>query len=204
MASRISFYEAGADNDVIFHQVNVQTKQLIADASDYRTINASGQVPALRLADGTILTENFSILTFLADAYPAAGIGPTTAPEKYKLAQWLSFVSTELHKQVFTPLLSTVSNDGAKAFARQSAAERFTRLNRHLHNRNYLLEHFSVADAYLVVVLNWAQFVDIDLRLFATVNDYLTRLNARPSVARALAEEMELMAAENARQQTAE
>lgn len=68
----------------------------------------------------------------------------------------------------------------------------------------YLLEHFSVADAYLVVVLNWAQFVDIDLRPFTAVNDYLTRLNARPSVTRALADEMELLATENARQQTAE
>lgn len=195
MASRISLYEAGAEDRANLHQVNLGTKRIVADGSDYLAINPLGQVPALRTDDGRILTENAAILIYLADRFPEAGLGAADGGERYDLARWLGFIGAEMHKQVFTPLLSPAACEGAKDFARASAASRFAVLDGHLCSREHLLDHFSVADAYLTVVLNWAQFVQLDLGPYSAVAAYLERMKARPSVSRALQEELALFQA---------
>ncbi|MGB7224529.1 MAG: glutathione binding-like protein, partial [Bradyrhizobium sp.] len=70
--------------------------------------------------------------------------------------------------------------------------------------RDYLLDHFSVADAYLVTVINWTMATPpVELAKWPTVKTYYERLRARPSVAKALAEEFELYKAEIARHKAA-
>jgi len=188
LAARIALYEAGADVD--FHQVDAPTKTV--DGGDYRAINPKGLVPALRTFDGEVLTENAAVLQYIADCFPRAQLAPAGGAERYRLQQWLSFVGTELHKAVFAPLLGRGSNDGAKAYARQLAVERFDFLDAHLAGRDWLIGGFSVADCYLAAVLNWAPFVRIDLARWPAVAAYRDRLAARPSVARAMAEELAL------------
>jgi len=114
--------------------------------------------------------------------------------------QWLNFVTSELHKLVFSPLLNPAAPQGAKDFAREKAEARFVYLNDRLAGRDYLLDRFTVADAYLVTVLNWAKYAAIDLARWPAVQAYFMRLQERPSVVRALAEERALYAAERARQ----
>lgn len=194
LASRITVYEAGAESDVTLQRVDTKT-QKTADGADYRAINPKGMVPALRTADGDVLTENAAVLPFIADQFPAANLAPASGIERSRLAQWLSFIGSELHKSVFTPLLSPKANDGAKAHAREAAPQRLAYLDDHLAGRDYLLDRFSVADAYLTAVLNWAPFVGIDLKTWPNVAAYYTRVTARPHVARALLEEMGLFKA---------
>lgn len=192
LATRIAVYEAGAEGKVRLNRVDAKTKT-VEGGVDYLTINAKGLVPAVRTADGEVLTENAAVLQYLADAFPEANLAPAAgSAERYRLQQWLSFVGTELHKLVFNPLLSSKSNDGAKAFARELAPERLAYLNDHLTGRDYLLDRFSVADAYLAAVLNWAQFVGIDLAQWPAVAAYRDRLAARPAVAKAMKEEFDL------------
>jgi glutathione S-transferase len=100
---------------------------------------------------------------------------------------------------VFTPLLSHKSNDGAKAFARDQIASRFAYLNAHLDGRDYLLDRFTVADAYLVTVLNWTKPTGIDLTQWPALHAYFRRMHRRESVAKAFAEEMALYQEEQAR-----
>jgi len=197
MATRIAFYEAGVEAK--FNQVDSKTK-LVADGTDYRTINPLGQVPVLRGDDGELLTENPAVLQYVADHYPQSGLAPAAGPERYRLQQWLNFVTSELHKLVFSPLLNPTAPQGAKEFAREKAEPRFAYLNDRLAGRDYLLDHFTVADAYLVTVLNWAKYAGIDLAKWSVVQAYFTRLQNRPSVAKALAEELALYAEERARQ----
>ncbi len=195
LSTRIAVYEAGAEDKVRLNRVDSKTKTL-EDGLDYRTINPKGLVPAVRTDDGEVLTENAAVLQYLADAFPDAGLAPAAgSAERYRLQQWLSFVGTELHKVVFNPLLSPRANDGAKAYAREAAPERLDHLNAHLTGREYLLDRFSVADAYLAAVLNWAAFVGVDLGQWPAVAAYRDRLAARPAVARALKEEFELFQA---------
>lgn len=193
LASRITIYEANAERDVTFHHVDLRTKRLTADQIDYLTINPTGQVPALRLDNGTVITENPAILYYLADRYPNANLGSQSDDERYELLRWLSFVGCEVHKQIFSPLFNPMANDGAKDFARQASAKPFATLERHLENRDTLIDHFSIADIYLGGVLNWAPFVAIDLQNYPAIQRYLARLNERPAFVRATGEELQMV-----------
>ncbi|MFN3521488.1 MAG: glutathione binding-like protein [Phenylobacterium sp.] len=194
LASRITVYEADAADRVSLHRVDTRAKRT-ADGADYLAINPKGQVPALRTDDGEVLTENAAILPYLADQFPGAGLAPASGLERYRLSQWLSFIGSELHKTVFTPLLSPTADEGAKAFARAAAPARLAYLDAHLTGREHLLDRFSVADAYLAAVLNWARFTAVDLGPYPAVAAYVDRLHKRPAVARAMQEEMGLFQA---------
>jgi glutathione S-transferase len=196
MATRISLYEAGAE--ARFVEVDLKAKR-VADGSDFRAVNPMGQVPALRVEDGTVLTENPAVLQYVADRHPQAGLAPAAGIERSRLQQWLNFIATELHKAIYIPLFAPDAPDGAAEFARRQAPPRFARLAAHLDGREYLLDRFTVADAYLTTVLNWSGATRIDLGQWPAVDAYYRRMLKRPSVARAVAEEAALYAAEQAR-----
>lgn len=196
MATRIALYESG--KSARFRQVDLREKR-VETGADFLAINPLGQVPVLRTDAGDLLSENVAILLHVAETAGSADLSPQTAAERARLVQWLSFISTELHKLVFTPLLASDSNDGARAFARIKITPRLHYLNARLAGRDYLLDRFTVADAYLATVLNWCRFTGIDLAQCSAVATYLHRVQRRPNVARALAEEQALYQAEQAR-----
>lgn len=196
MASRIALYEAGAA--ATFRPVDTRAKRL-ADGADFRTVNPLGQVPVLRTDDGALVTENPVVLQVIADRYPESGLAPATGLARAEVQQWLNFVTSELHKLVFQPLLDRASNDGAKDYARAKAEQRLAYLEAHLAGRDFLLDRFTIADCYLVTVLNWAGFVGLDLARWPAVQAYVARLKQRPAVARALAEEFQLYQEQQAR-----
>jgi glutathione S-transferase len=196
MATRIALYEAGAA--ATYHQVDGRTKRL-PDGSDYRAVNPMGQVPALRTDAGELLTENPVVLQYVADRYPEAGLAPRDGLARYRVQSWLNFTTSELHKLVFTLLLDSKSNDAVRDYARTKIEQRFGHLEAHLAGRDVLLDRFTVADAYLVTVLNWTRATAIDLARWPAVAAYFERQLERPSVARAVAEELALYQAEQAR-----
>ncbi len=200
MATRIALYEAGAD--VTFTEVDTRAKRT-QDGADYLAINPLGQVPALRIAGDDVLLENQAILQYVPDQFPARKPPPPPGRERARLQQWLSFVSTELHKAVYIPLLMRDAPEGAKAYAREIAPKRFAALERHLAGREFLLAGFTVADAYLTTVLNWSGASGIDLAQWPAVKAYFERMKRRPSVAKALAEEFALYQQEQARRKAA-
>lgn len=200
MATRIALYEAGAD--VTFISVDTRSKR-VADGSDFYAINPMGQVPVLRTDAGELLTENPAVLQYVADRNPDSGLAPRDGIARYRLQQWLNFITSELHKVVFIPLLDPQSNDGAKEYARNKMGTRLGYVDLHLTGRDWLLDRFTVADAYLVTVLNWAGFTSIDLAPWPTLQAYFHRARERPSVARAMADELALFREEQARRTAA-
>lgn len=188
LASRIVLYESGQEAE--FHRVDTRAGRT-ASGEDYRKINPKGLVPALRTDDGQVLTENAAILPYLADRKPDAGLAPTGFA-RYQLQQWLSFIGSELHKSVFTPLLGATFPAEAKAKAKEEAAGKLAYLNDHLTGRDWLLDGFSVADAYLCAVLNWNQAVKLDFSPYPAIQAYQARLMGRPSVQKAVQEEFAL------------
>ncbi len=204
MSARIVFAEANAHVDLV--EVDPNTKRVLATGEDYRAINPLGYVPALRLDDGTVLTENAAILQDVADAFPGAKLAPPESDRlgRARLRQWLSFISTELHKALMTPLLGRETPAEVKGWTVKKYASRLAYLNDRLAGREFLLESFSVADAYLATLLNWTQATpEIDLAAYPNVKAYLERMRARPSVAAALATEVPLFRAEIARRKAA-
>jgi glutathione S-transferase len=115
MATRIAFYEAGAE--ARFIEVDTKAGRTLA-GDDFLAINPLGQVPVLRTDEGWLLTENAAILQHVAERLPAAGLMPEDEQGRARMREWLSFISTELHKAVFTPLLSAKAPEGGKALVR--------------------------------------------------------------------------------------
>jgi glutathione S-transferase len=204
MSGRIAFAEAGASVNLV--EVDPATKRVLATGEDYRVVNPLGYVPALKLDDGTVLTENAAILQYIADAFPAAGLAPPKSDPvgRARLRQWLSFISSELHKGLMMPLLGRETPAEVKAWTLDKYGSRLAYLNDKLAGRDFLLEKFSVADAYLATVLNWTQATpEIDLGAHPNVKAYLDGMRRRPSVAAALAAEVPLFRAEIARRKAA-
>ena len=198
MATRIALYEAGAEARYL--EVDPKSKKVLQDNSDFRSVNPLGLVPTVSTDDGLVLTENAAILQYVADRFPDSGIGAGAGIERSRLHQWLCFIGTELHKGLFVILLDRKAPAEVHAYVVSKGLSRLDVLNSYLEGREFLLDHFSVADAYLGTVLNWTQATpQIDLTKWPAIADYLNRFRARPSVAKALAEERVLFKAEVAR-----
>jgi glutathione S-transferase len=200
LASRIAVYEAGAT--VRFIGVDTRRK-VVEDGSDYWKVTPMGQVPVLRTDDGAVLSENAAVLQYLAERFPDARLAPEDEIGRARLRQWIGFIGTELHKAVFVPRLDPNAPAAVKAYAGEKAALRLGVLEAHLRQNEHLLGEFSVADAYLTAVLNWAPYADVDLKDWPAVRAYHRRMTARPAVARAIREEFELYQAEQERRRAA-
>jgi glutathione S-transferase len=188
MATRIALYEAGAAANYIARDRNKK----LPDGSDFTTINPLGMVPVLRTDEGELLTENAAILQYVAERYPDAHLGSGSGIARATLQQWLSFIGTELHKAVFLPLLRPDAPAEVKSYAAGLADARLAILEKHLAGRDFLLDHFTVADAYLFTVLNWSMATPVKFERFPAIQAYLARLQQRPSVAKAAGEEIAL------------
>jgi glutathione S-transferase len=200
LASRIALYEAKADAQ--FTEVDPTTKKT-SDGEDFLSIYPLGMVPLIRLDDGSILTENAAILQYIASRYPDAQMAARDDLERAKLQQWLCFIGTELHKALFIPLFEKALNDDAKRHALEKGKSRLAYLNNYLIGREFLLDRFTVADAYLYTVLNWSMATPVDLAPWPAISAYQARMQTRPSIARAFKEELALYKAEQARHQAA-
>jgi glutathione S-transferase len=200
LASRITAYEAGIQLNFI--EVDPATKRTL-DGGNYLEIYPLGLVPALRLEDGSLLTENAAILQYLVASSPSSNLAPTSGLDLARLHQWLCFVGTELHKATFIPLFDRKAPEGTRFHTLAKAKSRLDHLNGHLTGRQFLLDCFTVADAYLCSVLNWTAPTNIDLIPWPAIKAYHDRLLKRPSVSRATAEEWALYEAEVARHRAA-
>ncbi|WP_437585574.1 glutathione binding-like protein [Sorangium sp. So ce1000] len=196
LATRIAFYEAGAEASYV--EVDLKAKRTEGGA-DYRAIHPLGFVPALELEGGEILTENAAILQLVADRFPNAELAPRDPLGRARLQQWLGFIGSELHKAVYMPLMDKTAAAEVKAYALAGAGARLGWVAARLEAREFLLDRFSVADAYLFAVLNWSVVTPIDLKSWPAIAAYHARLHERPSVARAFAEERERYSLEQAR-----
>lgn len=199
LASRMVSYEV--DADLRFIEVDPKTKRTLG-GENYLDIYPLGLVPALRVDDGTLLTENAAILQYLAARFPSANLVPTGDLERARLQQWLCFIGTELHKAMFIPLFDMKAPEGTKPHTLAKSRSRLDFLNGYLSGREFLLDGFSVADAYLCTVLNWTKPTQIDLAPWPAIKEYHRRIAARPGVARAISEEYALYEAELARHRT--
>jgi len=181
MASNIALREAGIQFEIA--KVDKRTKRV--DGVDFVTINPKGYVPALRLDDGRVLSENVVVLQYIADLNPAAKLAPPAGTfERYQLLEWLSFINSELHKS-FSPLFSAEATDETKTYARNYLAKRLSYVEGALGDTGYLMgDQFTVADAYLFTVLGWGAFVGVDIG--SRLKNYVERVRARPHVIEAM------------------
>lgn len=158
-----------------------------ASGEDYYTVNPKGYVPALRLDDGSLLTEGPAIVQYLADQKPASKLAPANGTiERYHQQEWLNFVSTEIHKPMGSMFNPAIKPEQREAAIKQ-LGNRFDYLTQALAGKSWLMgETFTAADAYLFTILNWANFVKVDMSKWPVLTQYVGRVSARPGVQKAL------------------
>jgi len=159
----------------------------LQDGTDYYTINSKGYVPLLELDSGERLSEGPAILQYVADQVPAKNLAPANGTmARYRLQEWLNFISTELHKG-FSPLFNPAMPEEAKALSRDKVKQRLSWVNGQLEGKQYLMgEAFSVPDAYLFTVARWGQYVGVDITDLPNLVAFMARMSARPAVQEAL------------------
>jgi glutathione S-transferase len=184
LSPHIVLRESGLPFDLVL--ASTKTHQL-ADGTDYYTINPKGYVPLLELDNGQRLSEGPAIVQYIADQVPAKKLAPANGSmERYRLQEWLNFITSELHKG-FSPLFNPATPDDYKPLVKERLLGRFKWVNEQLEGKQYLLGNdFSVADAYLFVVSSWGQYVSVDLKPFANLQAFMGRVAARPAVQEAL------------------
>ena len=161
-----------------------------ASGENYLEVNPKGYVPALRLDDGTVLTEVSCLIQYLADLAPAAGLIPAAGTiERYRVLEWVGYLATEVHKG-FGPLWNAKLAPEARAAAVSALSHRLDLVEKTLARQPFLTgERFTVADAYLFAVASWAPWVKLDMAPWPAIRDFVARVAARPKVQEALVAE---------------
>jgi glutathione S-transferase len=187
LSPHIALLEAGLPYDLV--KVDLKAKKL-ENGDDYLKINPKGQVPALALDNGELVTEGPVIVQMIADKASGKNLAPARdSAERYKLLEWLNFITAELHKN-FGPMFSPVLSDDAKAFFKDRVMGKFKYLDGALAGHDYLMgKQFTVADAYLFTMLSWADRMKFDLSAMPNLLAYKARVGARPKVQEALTKE---------------
>ncbi|MDZ7921517.1 glutathione transferase GstA [Rhodoferax sp.] len=184
LSPHIALHEAG----LAYEGILTPTKtHKTPDGTDFYTINPLGYVPFLVLDDGRTLHEGPAIVQYIADLVPEKNLAPANGTfERYKLQEWLTFIGTELHKG-FSPLFAPGTPDEVKTSTKERLMVRLAWVDDELAGKDYLLgDAYSVADAYLFTVTNWARLVGVDISGFTNLGTYRARVGVRPAVVAAM------------------
>jgi glutathione S-transferase len=197
LATRIALYEAGIP--ATFVRVNL-TEKKTADGRDFLAINGRGQVPALKIDDGEVLTENIAVLEYVADIRPEAGLAPQ-GRDRVRLRKWLGLINSELHTAALEPVLSTTNPAPAeaKAYLLERGRKAMEYIDAALAGRDWLTDSYSIADMYLAVVVSWLQSPKMKeakqpilLANYPNIQAHNKRVFSRPAAGKALGEELAL------------
>lgn len=193
LAPHIAFREAGLPFDL--EKIDGATKKT-ASGDDYTAINPKGSVPAVKLDDGQVLTEAAAIQQYIADKSPTKKLAPPAGtPERYRLQEWLNYIASEVHKGIGQLFNKAMPDDYRETVKKGLATRQLPYLEKALSGREYLMDHFTVADGYLFTVLNWTKLHNIDLSAYPNISAFMKRVAARPAVQEAMKAEGLLKAA---------
>ena len=182
LAPHIALREAGLGFEPVKTDIRAKT---LEDGTDYRTINAKGAVPALAIESGDVLTENATILQYIGDQSGGGTLLPIGGIRRYRVLEWLTYISSEVHKG-YGPLWKGGSASEKEA-ARQAVGQKFDYVQEKLGEGPFLTgDEFTVADAYLLVMLSWTQIHGIDLSRWPGLVAFRERVMARPAVREAM------------------
>jgi glutathione S-transferase len=184
LSPHIALLEAGIP--FTLSRVDLKNKRL-ESGEDFNCVNGKGYVSALQLDDGQIITEGPAIVQYIADQKPAAGLVPAAGTiERYKLQEWLNFITSELHKPMGSMFNPTQTADWKEA-VKANLSKRLEWLSQQLDGKQYLMgQKFTIAEGYLFTILGWAKIVGFDLGKWPVIREYIARVGQRPKVLEAM------------------
>lgn len=159
----------------------------------YLSVNPSGQMPALELDNGDIVTEVTAICEYLEDMSPAPSLVGITPEEKAETRMWMRRVDLGICEplasgfryseglQMFKDRMRCLPEaaDGLKAIAQDKIAW----LDKQLEGKDYLAgDRFTLADILLFCFLDFGGMVGQPINPdFKNVTAWHARVKARPS-----------------------
>jgi glutathione S-transferase len=184
LSPHIALREAGLPFELV--KVDLRTKRL-PDGGDFNVVNVKGYVPVLELDDGERLTEGPAVVQYIADQVPSRNLAPRNGTiGRYRLQEWLNFITAELHKG-FSSLFVPTTPEDYKPMVRDRLRQRFAFVEASLGENAFLMgDEFTVADGYLFVMTTWSQGMNIDMQGFQHLQSFADRVAARPAVKAAL------------------
>lgn len=187
MSVHIVLEEAGFSYDL--ERVDLQTK-LTETGKNFNNINEQGAVPLLVLDNGEILTEGAAIVQYIADQKPASGLTPATGTlERARVYEWLNYLASEMHK-AYIPLFKPEYSEAMKEAALVKVKKCYDHVSKKLGSKQYALgDKFTVVDAYLFTIINWHNFINLDLSPWPVLVAFQKRVSARPAVQAAMRKE---------------
>ena len=166
--------------------VDLKTKKT-EQGEDYYQINPKGSVPALKLDNGQVLTENAALQQYLADVSHATTLLPAVGDfKRYRVLEWLSFINSDFHKSCGTLFNTAIPQAIKDEVFIPTVKAKLDYLDKHLKNSTYLLDHYTLPDGYLFVILTWLPHFKIDLAQWPSVFRYFNELKKRPSIEKSL------------------
>ena len=194
LAPRIVLHEAGLPFES--EKVDLRSKQYAG--GDFRDVNPKGSVPTIRLDNGEVLTENAVILQYLADLKGDGRLLPKPGDfQRYRTLEATNFITTDFHKTygiLFAAGRMVTNPEGLeqlKTAARETLKGKYAVIAKMLEGGNeYLMgRDVSIADAYLYTVTRWSKMMEVDLAGVPAIGQFMSRMQGRPAVKRALEEE---------------
>ena len=187
LAPHIVLNEIGADYSL--EKVDLGAKTTDTGAN-FMAVNSKGYVPTLEFAKDQVLTEVSTIIQYLADkAEGAMKLPALGSMERYRAMEMLNFVASELHKGIGGLFAKGMPEEGRKLII-ERVSKRLDWVDAQLAEKPYLLgKDFSVADAYAFTVMNWGQWVGLDIKPWKNIAAFMERVGARPGVQAALKKE---------------
>jgi glutathione S-transferase len=184
LSPHIVLREAGQPVELV--QVDLREKKT-KDGKDFTQINPKGQVPVLETDDGEVLTEGPVIVQYVGDKAPATKVVPAAGTkERYRVQEWLNFITSELHKN-FGPIFRPTTPDAYKAISKETLTNRLKWVDGKLAGKQYLMgDTFTAPDAYLYVMTRWADRIELDTSAMPNLKAFQARVAARPKVQEAL------------------
>lgn len=168
----------------------VDSAKHTASGADFYSINPKGYVPALEVSPGEVLTEGPAIVQYIADQKPASHLVPPAGTlQRYRMQEMLGYINSEIHK-TYSPLFNPDTPPATVQDRKTYLKKRYKLIESTLAGHDYLFgDEFTVADAYLFTVTNWAHHVKLDLSEFPNLLAFQKRVAARPAVQQAMREE---------------
>lgn len=181
-AAHMILIELGIPHEIEYVDIYVQPHVLLSNGTSFASVNPKNSVPALRLDSGELLTEIGVILQFLADVKPDAGLLPRVGTlARFRVLEWLSYVGSDVHKTI-GPLFNPHMPEPAKLIHQQNLDRRLAYIEQQLAHQPYLTgETFTVADAYLFVMMGWKPYFKFAFSAFPNLSRFQAQIASRPS-----------------------
>lgn len=191
LASHIALEEAGAEYEAIRMDLRAGDQH----KPEFLDLNPKGRVPALVTNLG-VLTENVSILAFIAQSFPDARLAPSDPFGFGQVQAFNAYLASTVHvAHAHGPRASRWADDpAAQAAMREKVADNMATCFQLIEDEMFVGPwvmggQYTICDPYLFTIASWLDDDGVDPSQFPKISAHMVKMIARPAVWKALAME---------------